>query len=93
MQPFFGSPTDAAAATVQALALGAESASARYLRGRALALLGRLPEARADLRRVLTLDPDHEEAKRALRMIGDAMDRSQNRLLQWLTGWWKRKQP
>jgi tetratricopeptide (TPR) repeat protein len=76
----------------QALALGAESVSARYLRGRALALLGRLPEAQVDLQRVLTLDPNHEGAKQALRQMEDAMGRSQNRLLRWLTGWWKRKQ-
>jgi tetratricopeptide (TPR) repeat protein len=57
----------------QAIALGATSGRTRYLRGRALALLGRLAEARDEVRHVLTLEPDNDEAKEALVLIDKAL--------------------
>jgi tetratricopeptide (TPR) repeat protein len=57
----------------RAIALGANSGRAHYLRGRALALLGRLPEARDEVRRVLETEPDNGEAKEALAMIDKAL--------------------
>jgi tetratricopeptide (TPR) repeat protein len=54
----------------QALALGAGGVRARYLRGRALALLGRLDEARAEISAVLAKEPDNADARRALEMLG-----------------------
>jgi tetratricopeptide (TPR) repeat protein len=46
---------------------------ANYLVGRGLALLGRLEEARAAMRRVLELDPGNADATRGLTMIEDAL--------------------
>jgi tetratricopeptide (TPR) repeat protein len=57
----------------RAIALGANSARTLYLRGRALALLGRLPEAQDDVRRVLELEPENAEAREALTMIEKAL--------------------
>lgn len=57
----------------RAIALGATSARTHYLRGRSLALLGRLGEARDEVRRVLELEPENGEAKEALAMIEKAM--------------------
>ncbi len=57
----------------QAVALGADTGRTHYLRGRALALLGRLPEARDEVRRVLELEPEHAEARQALGMIESAL--------------------
>jgi tetratricopeptide (TPR) repeat protein len=57
----------------RAIALGAQSGRAHYLRGRALALLGRLEEARTEVRRVLDLEPENPEAKEALGMIEKAL--------------------
>jgi tetratricopeptide (TPR) repeat protein len=57
----------------RAVALGAGSGRTHYLRGRALALLGRLDEARAEVRRVLELEPENAEAKQALAMIDKAL--------------------
>jgi tetratricopeptide (TPR) repeat protein len=56
-----------------AAALGSDSVRTHYLRGRALALLGRLEEAREEMNRVLVLDPQHADARRALGMIDDAL--------------------
>jgi Flp pilus assembly protein TadD len=50
-----------------ALALGSNSVRTHYLRGRALALLGRLEEARNEMIQVLTLDRNNADAQRALR--------------------------
>src|SRR5262249_31424685 len=55
-----------------AAALGSNSVRTHYLRGRALALLGRLEEAREEMNQVLTLDPNNADAQRALKMIGEA---------------------
>lgn len=52
-----------------AAALGSRSLRTHYLRGRALALLGRLGEARDEMNDVLKLDPDNSDAHRALKMI------------------------
>ncbi len=57
----------------QAVALGASSARAHYLRGRALALLGKLEEAREEMARVLELDPENEDAHQAVEMIEKAL--------------------
>jgi tetratricopeptide (TPR) repeat protein len=57
----------------RAIALGSGSGRTLYLRGRALALLGRLEEARADVRRVLELEPKNIEATQALAMIEQAL--------------------
>jgi tetratricopeptide (TPR) repeat protein len=57
----------------RAVALGAGSGRTHYLRGRALALLGRLPEARDEVRRVLELEPGHAEATEAMALIDRAL--------------------
>ncbi len=57
----------------RAMALGATDGRTRYLRGRALALLGRLAEARDEVRHVLEIEPSHAEAKEALAMIDKAL--------------------
>ncbi len=73
----------------QALALGGDAPSVRYLRGRALALVGRLAEAREELQRVLRDDPNNADARQGLRMIAEALPRPS--LLRRLLGWWKAK--
>jgi tetratricopeptide (TPR) repeat protein len=57
----------------RAMALGAGSARTHYLRGRALALLGRLEEARDEVKRVLNLEPENAEARQAMGMIDKAL--------------------
>ncbi len=57
----------------RAIALGATSARAHYLRGRALALLGRIDEAQVEIKRVLELEPDHADAKQAMSQIDKAL--------------------
>lgn len=57
----------------RAIALGADSGRTHYLRGRALALLGRLEEARDEVKRVLELEPGNAEAKQAMGMIEKAL--------------------
>jgi Flp pilus assembly protein TadD len=56
-----------------AAALGSNSIRTHYLRGRALALLGRLEEARAEMSHVLGLDPNNADAQRGLKMIEAAL--------------------
>jgi tetratricopeptide (TPR) repeat protein len=56
-----------------AAALGSHSIRTHYLRGRALALLGRLEEARAKMSHVLGLDPNNADAQRGLKMIEAAL--------------------
>lgn len=56
-----------------ALARGSDSVRTHYLHGRALALLGRLEEARAKIVHVLTLDPENADGKRALEMIDSVL--------------------
>jgi len=55
------------------LAFGSNSVRTHYLRGRALALLGRLDEARHEMNRVLTLDPTNADAQRGLNMIAEVV--------------------
>jgi tetratricopeptide (TPR) repeat protein len=56
-----------------AVELGSDSVRTHHLRGRALALLGRLEEARNEMRLVLTLDPNNADAQRGLGMIEAAL--------------------
>jgi Flp pilus assembly protein TadD len=71
----------------EAAALGSGSIRTHYLRGRALALLGRLEEARAEMILVLGLDANNADAQRALGMIDTAVrPREQKRWWQF----WKR---
>lgn len=67
---------EALACVEQSQALGANSSRTHYLRGRALAMLGRLEEARASMQQVLQLDPNVADAQQALDQI-DAALRSQ----------------
>ena len=73
----------ALAAAEQALAIDAHSIGARYLRGRALALLGRLDEARVEIRQVLASDPENADALRAIAMLEQAGGRRVKR------PWWR----
>ncbi|HWG43434.1 MAG TPA: tetratricopeptide repeat protein [Gemmataceae bacterium] len=56
-----------------AVARGADSLRTHYLRGRALALVGRWGEAREEILRVLTLDPSNAAGKSALEMIDSVL--------------------
>lgn len=62
----------ALAAAEQALSIDAHSIGARYLRGRALGLLGRLDEAMVEIRQVLAIDPENADALRAIAMLEQA---------------------
>lgn len=53
--------------------LGSDSIRTHYLRGRSLALLGRLDEARQEIRQVLSRDPNNADAQRALPMLDAAL--------------------
>ena len=53
-------------------AIDARPIGARYLRGRALALLGRLGEAMVEIRQVLAADPENADALRAIAMLEQA---------------------
>jgi tetratricopeptide (TPR) repeat protein len=66
-----------------AVGLGSDSVRTHYLRGRALALLGRLEAARDEMNRVLTLDPNYADARRALGMIEAACPPPQGK------HWWQ----
>lgn len=57
----------------QAMALGSDSPRSHYLRGRALALLGRLEEARKETLHVLELEPDNTDARQAMDLIDHAL--------------------
>lgn len=50
-----------------------KSARAHYLRGRALGLLGRLEEAQGEMKIVLEINPSHEDAANALKIIDEAL--------------------
>jgi tetratricopeptide (TPR) repeat protein len=56
-----------------AVRLGSDSPRTHFLRGRALALVGRLEEARDEMRHLLDLDPDDPDARRGPRMIEEAL--------------------
>ncbi|MBI5486634.1 MAG: tetratricopeptide repeat protein [Deltaproteobacteria bacterium] len=64
---------EALAAAQEAVRLAPEHPRARYNRGRALALVGRLEEARAEMQWVLGRDARHRDAKRAIGMIDEAL--------------------
>jgi tetratricopeptide (TPR) repeat protein len=66
-----------------AVALGSGSLRTHYLRGRALALVGRLNEARDEMTSVLGLDPDNADARRGLGMIDAALRATARK------PWWK----
>jgi tetratricopeptide (TPR) repeat protein len=55
-----------------AIKQGADGVRVHQLRGRALALLGRLAEARLEMQRVLAIDPKNAEARRAMKLIDEA---------------------
>lgn len=56
-----------------AVALGSRSIRTHYLRGRALALIGQLEDARTEMTNVLALDPENADARRGLGMIESAL--------------------
>jgi tetratricopeptide (TPR) repeat protein len=58
----------------EAMALGSDLARTHYLHGRALALLGRLPEALAAMQQVLRVDPSNADAQKAIAQIQQALD-------------------
>jgi tetratricopeptide (TPR) repeat protein len=64
---------EALACVDRARALGSDSVKTHYIRGRALAMIGRLDEARAAMERVLQLDPKMEHAHQAIKQIDDAL--------------------
>jgi tetratricopeptide (TPR) repeat protein len=66
-----------------AVVLGSKSVRTHFLRGRALGLVGRLPEAREEMNRVLQLDPINTDALRGLGMINAAIGPSIRK------PWWK----
>jgi tetratricopeptide (TPR) repeat protein len=73
----------ALATAEQALSIDAHSIGARYLRGRALGLLGRLDEAMVEMRQVLAADPENADALRAIAMLEQAGVRRAKR------SWWR----
>jgi tetratricopeptide (TPR) repeat protein len=70
--------TEALKSIKQALALGANGIRAHYLHGRALALVGRLKEAKAEILWVLDADPDNADANRAMRIIDPILGKDIN---------------
>lgn len=56
-----------------AIGLGSDSVRTHYLSGRALALVGRLAEAREEMKKVLALDPENADANRGIKMIEVAL--------------------
>jgi len=65
--------------------LGSNTVRTHYLRGRALALVGRLEEARDEMTKVLSLDPPNSDALRARTMIEDAL--AHNPRKRWWEFW------
>jgi Flp pilus assembly protein TadD len=78
-----GRGTEALGSADAAVELGSTSLRTHYLRGRALALLGRLEEARNEMNQVLTLDPNNADAQRAVKMIDAANKQTMRK------GWWQ----
>jgi tetratricopeptide (TPR) repeat protein len=74
---------EALAAADETLALSSDNFKARYMRGRALGLLGRLDEARSEIERVLAAQPDNADAQRAMRMLDDALARTRKPRRWW----------
>jgi tetratricopeptide (TPR) repeat protein len=65
--------SDALHCVEQSLSLGSDLSRTYYLRGRALALLGRLVEAREAMQQVLKRDPGNADAVKAITTIDRAM--------------------
>jgi tetratricopeptide (TPR) repeat protein len=59
-----------------ALKQNPKSSRAHYLRGRALALLGRLEEANGEMNIVLELEPNNPDALDAIKMIDEALGKT-----------------
>lgn len=68
-------PREALEAADEALRLAPTSQYARYVRGRALGLLGRLDEAEAEMDRILADAPGYADATRAKQMYAGARSR------------------
>lgn len=68
-------PREALEAADEALRLAPTSQYARYVRGRALGLLGRLDEAEAEMDRILLDAPGYTDATRAKQMYAAARER------------------
>jgi tetratricopeptide (TPR) repeat protein len=66
-----------------ARALGSNSVRTHYLRGRALALVGRLEDAREEMTSALGLDPENADAQRGLKMINEALGQKADK------PWWQ----
>lgn len=64
---------EALACIESAMTRGANSAKTHYIRGRALAMLGRLEEAKEAMKRVLMLDPGNRDAQQAIETIDGAL--------------------
>lgn len=64
---------EALACADEALALGGNSVSLHYNRGRALAMIGRLEEARHEMTTALQMDPNSACSQRALEQINAAL--------------------
>ncbi|MFL5242563.1 MAG: hypothetical protein ACJ8FY_10685 [Gemmataceae bacterium] len=75
--------TEALSSAEAAAEFGSKSIRTHYLRGRALALLGRLEEARNEMDQVLVLDSNNADALRSLKMIDAAIRPKQDKR------WWQ----
>jgi tetratricopeptide (TPR) repeat protein len=64
---------EAVASADAAWRLGSNSIRTHYLRGRGLALIGRLAEAREEMLQVLAQDRDNPDARRGLSMIDNVL--------------------
>jgi tetratricopeptide (TPR) repeat protein len=64
---------EALACVDEAVALGSNSVKTHYIRGRALAMIGRLQEAQRAMEQVLRLDPNMIHARQALQQISAAL--------------------
>jgi len=79
MHAELGEGAEALTAAEAALALDATSNEARYLFGRALGLLGNLELAIEAMKQILTSEPDHGDATRALGMLERAVAGTRSR--------------
>ena len=70
-------PNEALQVADEALQLTPESVYARYVRGRALGLLGRLDEFEAEMDRILRTSPGHGDATRGKQLVVAARQRMQ----------------
>jgi len=63
----------------KALAIDANNVKARFRRGKCYLQLGELDEAKADLDRVLELEPENKDAVRELRLLKGAFDKQRKK--------------